>query len=605
MSRIVVGRLGGSFYTVPESVLDTSVLVTGGVRSGKTSLVSEMVRSISMTPRPFLMLDGAGTLFENTKLAVANQVLRFHRKKRKRDGDAHLARHAFVKLGQPTPLGVNLLRRVPLPGGNLETYQQVAGRVLSAFNAHFEDFHLRVTFQQRFESTIILLCAAGRPMKEAMDLYDDTSGAYAKKLLELQGEEAHEPTVALSWRTFNKTPTVPTLRANEIGSFEHSVYKFLAGPFADFFSRDSFKLEDLCFGDKRLCVTAKGLGHEGLGDFGYRLLHTSVFTLIEHRDPALFPVVGTTLVDELSWFKHGDIQGMEDLGNKRWSIVLIFQHRTGNFDLAGMNGEAIATLTDDTAPTKFIFRPSDPKVAEWLTYKMGPLRSDGKFIEKELVAVAETEGESEDEGESDGDSWQQSEHASRGKNTSSGWSDDPGNPGGYSCSYDAEGEYTGYSERDPAAGGRRYSEQNGLAEGHATGSATGGSHQTSRRRGTNKSRTVTTSTQAFRVGIAEQREELKGEILAMDRHMLFVVEHEKAEIVEGLPERKFPRTTVRGVDYVAAYEGHHDRLWQRAVVPISSMPAPVLSERPAKQSPSKAKGIRPPDLASTAKKRQS
>lgn len=530
--------------------------VTAGSGSGKSSLITEFLRSIALTDQAYVYFDYAqtGSDYMQTFDAFVAQYIRdgieipFGARLPELVGssDAFIARHAYVDVGEANPaVRINPLRRCRFQDGSVEKPEEVAQRFDNVWDSYFgRESKQRVQFKRYLTCISALLAAADGNISEFVDLLEHA--AFRETLRERQRANGtfDDDYVQRQWAVLDGVLSLTTQHGNatkeqrdELHSLRNALEPLASGSLKAFFRDETFHLEDVAYGNKRLHLAVAALNSDSMKKFVMCAVWSMLDTLIEKRRWADGDPIGLEIVDEPNWLPEMFFQRITLRRNKRWASIVLRQTEDAQFKMMGL--PQAAEILRASSACRIHGRKESIVAAEELAYRMRQFTSD-VFIQK----VVESVSASEAAGISGGTSDTITEGAGRGT-----------------------GSQTGKAKTTNHLGQVSITESSGSSVHEDTSTAKSTGTQTGESQTTTFGKTQTY--QWHRITPQEQHMLLAQSLLRLPNYVVVIEIGDAIHVVLLEPPREFPRNEV-----VEAYIERNKSLFRPR--PQLSEPSPLL-----------------------------
>jgi hypothetical protein len=386
--------------------LGRSVELVGKPGSGKTDLLAEACRTLTLSPSGYLYFDFAATGYDQQLVwdsYVAESLLigvePYADVVPELAGvtDCFIGRHGYATVGGPNPtIRINPFRHAEFPDGSRESDEDVVQRLERVFAAQYPDYTtVRVQFAKNLRMVAALLVAADQRISDwpkvfASEVYrrflwrrHEETGAAGDKFIKRQ-RKLLEEILAYPPRE---------LRA-EIHSLTTSLEPLVSGSLAAFFSEENFRLEDVAYRGKRLFLSVSDLRGSAQKMFVMRAVWAMLDTLIAKRRFIDQEPIGVEIIDEIRWLPHDFFDQLALRRNNRWSSVTGRQ-LVHQFD--GLGFKNAHEMSAAAAGTRIYYgEPESAADARELAAKIKLIKPGGQWVTRlvETHSAAQSAGSS-------------------------------------------------------------------------------------------------------------------------------------------------------------------------------------------------------------------
>lgn len=395
---------GRPVYLPLSKFLGRSVELIGKPGSGKTDLLAEACRTLTLSPSGYAFLDYAATGFDQQRIwdaYVAESLLGgvepYADVVPELAGvtDAFIARHAYASVGGPNPvIRINPFRHCEFPDGSRESDEDVVQRIERVFAAQYPDYTtVRVQFAKNLRMVMALLIAADQRISDWPKIF--SSGDYRRFLWKRHEETgaAGDPFIRRQRELLEEVLALPPRdRRAEVHSLTNSLEPLVSGKMATFFSEENFRLEDVAYRGKRLFLSVTELNGSAQKMFVMRMVWAMLDTLVAKRRFIDMEPIGVEFIDEIKWLPHDFFDQLALRRNNRWSSVTGRQ-LVHQFD--GLGFKNAHEMSAAAAGTRIYYgEPGSAAEARELAARTKLIKPDGQWVTRlvETHSAAQSAG---------------------------------------------------------------------------------------------------------------------------------------------------------------------------------------------------------------------
>jgi hypothetical protein len=270
-------HVGGRVHLPIELYAPAHKKITGPPSFGKTYLAARLWKRATFGGAPTILLDAVGTLYELAEREVAALATKFIRETELLEDlsrplqlqiiEQFLNRFHFahVSSGKPMPVTIDLLKRREVEG-ELETVEHVVDGAMMPFEARFPDMEIRAQFTAFARPMLACLIAAQLDITKHDALIRDPGywpivvdriekNGVLDDETQGNGPYVRQQMIALSTE-FELRKRAPGQYERHSQSTDNAFKSFEPGTVGGtFFARDSFRPEDVVFGNHVFALT--------------------------------------------------------------------------------------------------------------------------------------------------------------------------------------------------------------------------------------------------------------------------------------------------------------------------------------------------------------
>lgn len=574
--RILIGydaSTGEPIYE-PLKHFSRGAYITGESGQGKSELTLRILNAMLAQEAPIILIDDAGkTHFRLEQLVAFHAAARSYTMEllgaHARDRyeflqDRFLRRHtfAFIGHGRANSVGIDILKMRTVPG-RTETVEEVVIGNLKPFEARFPDISIRVRFLTVIKPMLAVLCAAKRPISEALLLLlDPNYWRFVMHEIETNGaldvpanREYVVPRIAELRRIldlryskvngeYREVEPFPQRFWDRVESTYNALEPYSPGTVtAKFFEADSFSPEEVVFGRGVFSVTTD-LSDELVRNQMNATIYTFFERLMKYRVPGLNLDTNqlTIVLDEVRWFYEGLARFFSVARNHRVSCFVLNQQ---DEQWEALKMPALAKVLPSLLRYRVQYRPQSQQSAEQMASRLGIYDPFGMqkqaFTTTQTTAKSESETETETESEATMESETKTSGTTSSRHSSHGEARNNNASEGFSIAADGErgtnqGWGNGNGESESWGSGESDQESTGATSGTTT------TQGTSKAKGTSTSESESVVEHILTASVGDQHFIRGQELQRLPEHRALVSHENSSRLVDLLP---FPPRTAR------------------------------------------------------------